>query len=101
MTLITLCKESEIVEGQGKLAKANGQEIAVFKVGGEMFAIENACPHAGGPLSEGTVFDNCRVVCPWHGLETDLKTGVSTNYAGMSVKTFPVKLENGEVKVEL
>lgn len=52
----------------------NGSKVAVFKVDNEYFAIQNRCSHAEASLSEGEVYD-CKVECPLHGAEFDLKTG--------------------------
>ena len=52
----------------------NGSVVAVFKVDNEYFAIQNRCSHAEASLSEGEVYD-CKVECPLHGAEFDLKTG--------------------------
>src|SRR5262245_2263824 len=52
----------------GKLVQAGGQNIAIFKAGGNFCAIENTCPHAGGPLAEGSIAGEV-VTCPWHRSE--------------------------------
>jgi nitrite reductase/ring-hydroxylating ferredoxin subunit len=58
----------------GKLVNVGGQEIAVFKLGEDHYAIENTSPHAGGPLAEGEVEDDV-VTCSWHGSRFNIKTG--------------------------
>ena len=65
--------EFEDLEG-GKLVEAGGHRIAVFNVGGSYYAIENTCPHRGGPLAEGMVVGE-EVICPWHGSRFNVKTG--------------------------
>ena len=57
--------EFEDIEA-GKLAQAGGQSIAIFNLGGTYYAIENTCPHRGGPLAEGMLAGE-EVICPWHG----------------------------------
>ena len=57
-----------------KLVQVNGLEIAVFNVGGQLYASGAVCPHEGGPLEDGTL-DGDVVICPWHGFDFDLKTG--------------------------
>jgi nitrite reductase/ring-hydroxylating ferredoxin subunit len=56
-------------------------EVAVFNVGGEFYAIDNSCPHRGGPLGEGELED-CIVTCPWHEFRFDVRTGkcIDTGY---------------------
>ena len=65
--------EFDDLEG-GKLVEAGGHRIAVFNVGGSYYAIENTCPHRGGPLAEGMVVGE-EVICPWHGSRFNVKTG--------------------------
>ena len=99
MALVTLCKESEVPEGRGKSVLVDGVDVALFKVNGNIFALENSCPHKGGPLAEGEITNGCCITCPLHNWEFDLKTGKSTG-DDLLAKTFPVKIDNGEVKVE-
>jgi nitrite reductase (NADH) small subunit len=59
----------------GSCAFAVGRyEVAVFNVDGELFALENYCPHQGGPLADGWL-DRSVITCPWHGWCFDVRTG--------------------------
>jgi len=85
----------------GKEVQAGGCAIAVFCRGGAYYAIENTCPHRGGSLAEG-MLDNDAVVCPWHGARFDIKTGaVLGPPAEQGVKSFPVRVNGGDVEVEV
>ena len=85
----------------GKRVEAGGQSIAVFNVGGNYYAIENTCPHRGGPLAEGMMAGE-EVICPWHGSRFNVKTGsVLTPPAGQGVKSFPVRISGDDVEVEV
>jgi 3-phenylpropionate/trans-cinnamate dioxygenase ferredoxin subunit len=85
----------------GKLVEAGGQSIAVFNVGGNYYAIENTCPHRGGPLAEGMMAGE-EVICPWHGSRFDVKTGsVLTPPARQGVRSFPVRISGDDVEVEV
>ena len=85
----------------GKLVEAAGQIIAVFNVGGNYYAIENTCPHRGGPLAEGIMAGE-EVICPWHGSRFNVKTGsVVTPPARQGVKSFPVRISGDDVEVEV
>lgn len=87
--------------GAGKLVEANGQDIAVFKVDGSYHAIENTCPHAGGPLAEGELEGEV-VTCPWHGSKFNVKTGaVLAPPANRGVKSFPVRVTGNDVEIEV
>jgi len=61
-------------DGKGVRVDANGQAVAVFNLGGSLFAIGAECTHVGGPLDEGELSDH-RVECPWHGSIFDVETG--------------------------
>jgi nitrite reductase/ring-hydroxylating ferredoxin subunit len=92
--------EYEDLEG-GKLVEVGGLGIAVFNVGGSYYAIENTCPHRGGPLAEGMMAGE-EVICPWHGARFNVKTGaVLTPPAQRSVKSFPVRVTGDDVEVEV
>ena len=82
----------EIPPGGRKIVEVAGRSIGVFNIGGEFFALRNQCPHAGGPLCEGTLsgflrsavpgeYDYVRrgeiLRCPWHQWEFDVRTGQS------------------------
>ena len=54
--------------------EVNGIWIALFNVDGTFYAMDNSCPHAGGPLGEGKVNGGI-VECPWHGWRFDIRTG--------------------------
>jgi 3-phenylpropionate/trans-cinnamate dioxygenase ferredoxin subunit len=85
----------------GKLVEAGRQSIAIFNLGGSYYAIENTCPHRGGPLSEGMMAGE-EVICPWHGSRFNAKTGaVLTPPARDGVKSFPVRVTGNDVEVEI
>jgi nitrite reductase/ring-hydroxylating ferredoxin subunit len=101
MALVTVAKAGEIKPGEAKVVEAGGLEIAVFNVNGTFAAIENTCCHRGGPLGEGDL-EGTIVTCPWHGWQFDVTTGACiAPKAGARVKKFEVKVDGGEVKVEL
>lgn len=92
--------EFEDIEA-GKLAAAGGQSIAIFNLGGTYYAIENTCPHRGGPLAEGMLAGE-EVICPWHGSRFNVKTGsVLTPPAPRGVKSFAVRVTGDDVEVEI
>ena len=74
-----------------------GGKIAVFRTAeDQIFAIENRCPHKGGPLSEGIVH-GASVTCPLHNWVFDLATGKAQGADEGSVRTYPVKVEDGVI----
>ena len=75
-----------------------GDEVAVFNIDGEYYAIENFCPHKGAPLSEGLLCGHI-VECSLHGWQFDVRTGECLTVPER-IKTFRVTTENGVLKVE-
>jgi len=77
------------------------REIAVFRTASdEFFALENRCPHKGGPLSEGIVHGR-KVACPLHNWIIDLEDGEATGADKGCARSFPVKLENGRIYLDM
>src|SRR5271169_3679448 len=76
--------------------KLCGKHIALFLYQGAILACNNRCPHEGYPLVEGTLDADCVLTCNWHNWKFDLKTG-ATLYGGDSLRTYPVKVEDGAV----
>jgi 3-phenylpropionate/trans-cinnamate dioxygenase ferredoxin subunit len=103
LALVDVCPVEELPPGTMKLVRAGLLEVGVYNCGGEYFAIEDRCSHDDGPLCEGDWdTDDCLVVCPRHGSQFDLRTGIPRSLpAYVPVDTFPVRVENGVVRVEL
>lgn len=91
-----VCTVSELKENHGKRFLINDVDIAVFKVNGEVFVLNNTCPHQHTTIIyDGFIEDGC-VVCPAHGWMFNLKTGRQPTGA-RGLDTFPVKIINDEV----
>jgi 3-phenylpropionate/trans-cinnamate dioxygenase ferredoxin component len=77
--------------------------IGVYNCGGNLYAIEDRCSHDDGPLCEGEWEDDtCRVICPRHGSAFDLATGRPLSLPAFEpVDTYPVRIVDGMVKVEV
>src|SRR5713101_6533254 len=71
---IKVATTEEFGDQQAKLVAVEGQRIALFRVDGAFYALHDACPHRGGPLSKGTV-KGAEVICPWHDASFDIRTG--------------------------
>jgi 3-phenylpropionate/trans-cinnamate dioxygenase ferredoxin component len=94
---------AELPPGSMKIVVEGPLEIGVYNCGGELFALEDRCSHDDGPLCEGAWDkERCVVVCPRHGSEFDLRTGVPLSLpAYLPVTTFPVRVDGGIVTVEV
>jgi 3-phenylpropionate/trans-cinnamate dioxygenase ferredoxin subunit len=86
-----------------KLVAAGPLMIGVFHVDGELYAVEDRCSHDDGPLVEGDWEpEEAVVICPRHGSRFDLRTGQPLSLpAYLPVQTYPVRVEDGIVKVEV
>ncbi len=91
--------KTKIPEGSGLPVALGDTVVAVFNLGGEFFALDDACPHRGGSLGVGGVTDDCRVICPMHGWEFDIRTGRLAMSEG--VATHRVKIEGDDIWVEV
>ena len=79
----------------------NGTRVALVRVGERVHALGDVCSHQGGPLSEGRLTGS-RLACPWHGWMYDVRTGQCTLPArGGPVPSYPVRVESGDVWVEV
>ena len=89
------------LERKGRLtAKVADQVVVMFYTDGEVFAVDNRCPHMGFPLDRGSVKD-CILTCHWHHARFDLKTGGTFDQWADDVRAFPTKIEAGQVLVDV
>jgi nitrite reductase (NADH) small subunit len=87
---------------EGRAVKLGDRDIALFNLGDRFLAIQNQCPHQGGPLADGIV-TGAAVVCPLHAWKISLDTGAVERPDGTAacVRTFATRLEGDVVLVEL
>lgn len=97
---IAYCRDIPLREGRA--VKVGNREIAIFNLGDHFLAVDNRCPHKGGPLADGIV-SGTTVVCPLHAWKLSLENGKGVNGPSVSscVQTFPTRVENGVVLLEL
>jgi nitrite reductase (NADH) small subunit len=103
---------SELPEGASAGVEAFGTTVAVFNVGGELFALGNRCPHHGGPLCLGRVSgallpaepyeyrwgrEDRVLTCPWHGWQFDLESGQALFDPLVRVPRYDVRVEEGQI----
>lgn len=95
---IDIAALDDIPRQGARLVKTQGGCIAVFRTAeDQVFAIDDRCPHKGGPLSEGIVHGTS-VTCPLHAAVFDLTTGLGTD--DWQVKTHEVRVEGGRVLLD-
>ena len=99
--LVTVARLEDVPPGTVKTFFVGDQHLALANVDGEIYAIQDVCTHDGGPLGEGEV-DGYEVECPRHGARFDLRTGAVRSFpAVVGITTYPVKVEDSEIKVAL
>ncbi len=101
MPFIKLTTQSELpAVGEVKEFELADKTICVANIDGVVSAMDNVCLHMGGPLGQGFI-EGKRVACPWHGWEYDPKTGVLAHDPKSKIAVYPVKIENGDVMVDV
>ncbi len=119
MEAVFVARDSELADGERRVVSADGVEIGVFRIDGALYGWRNECPHAGGPVCQGRMIKgveerlddkrhslgihfvdgSCHVVCPWHGFEFDVKTGVHAGTASVRLKRHAVEVRDGAIYV--
>jgi ferredoxin-nitrite reductase len=94
-----MVRPQEIAEGSAKLLRARGEEMAVFKCNGQLYGIQNICPHEGGQLCNGWI-EGGEVVCPLHGYKFNLKTGACSTDPKLRVKVFKLVSQGDQFTLE-
>lgn len=95
---VKVAQVDDIAPGTGKTVQVGDKEVALFNAGGTFYAIDNTCPHRGGPLGEGEL-EGTVVTCPWHNWQYDLTSGESLT-DDSTVACFAVKVEGDAVLVD-
>lgn len=87
---------------EARSVRLGGRDIAIFNLGDRFLAVDNRCPHKGGPLADGIV-SGAAVVCPLHARKVNLETGsvLNATESPQCVETFRARVEDGVVLVEL
>jgi nitrite reductase/ring-hydroxylating ferredoxin subunit len=101
MPFIPVATVQEVPPGKAKQIKVNGRTLALFNVGGAFHAIDDTCPHRGGPLSEGDLIGT-EVTCPWHGACFDVTSGAHLSPPAQSdVIAYKVQVVGDQVQVDV
>ncbi len=97
----TVAAASLVPEGCGFPVKFGDYRIALVRHEGEVFALDELCPHADASIAMGPVGNGC-IACPWHYAEFDLKTGqVLSGPATESLVSYPARERDGQIEVFL
>ncbi len=97
---VTVMDEKELQEGKMKLFSVNGTPVLLIKKQGQIFAINNRCPHMACGFSGGTL-DGLIIVCPCHDWRFNLETGEYENEAFFKLTKYDWKVKSGKIWVKL
>jgi 3-phenylpropionate/trans-cinnamate dioxygenase ferredoxin subunit len=97
---VPVLEEKELQEGAMKLVSVEGSPVLLIKQFGQIFAIDNRCPHMGCGFSGGAL-DGAVIVCPCHDWRFDLKTGEYRDESSIKLKMYEWKIESGKIWVKL
>ncbi len=95
-----ILEPGELPDGRVRTVTVGDRNLAVTRVGDEYGALDNRCPHQGGPLGEGSIED-CWLRCPWHGYEYDPLDGKPPEGFSDAVASFPTDVRDDGIYVSL
>jgi nitrite reductase/ring-hydroxylating ferredoxin subunit len=117
---VVVAVKEDVLEGGRVVVDIEGVEVGIFRVDGQLYAWENRCAHAGGPVCQGKLMnrvverldsgkrslgddfsDELHIVCPWHGYEYDVRTGEHPADSGVRLRRIEVEEHEGEILVRL
>ncbi len=100
-TRVELCSAAAVAEGAALKVETNGLALAVFNVDGEFYVTDDLCTHGPGSLSEGYIEGDV-VECNFHNGQFNIRTGeVVSPPCMIPIKTYPTRVENGKVVIEV
>ncbi len=108
---VAVARAGEVRPGEVKHVEAEGESIALMNLDGAYYALSARCPHQGGPLDQGVLWQGS-LECPWHHFRFDPATGANVYPASVypddlpqlradlrSARTFPVEVREGQIYV--
>lgn len=97
----TVGKAKDIEPGQVTYVEIDDYRLAICNLNGKIYAFENTCTHDGGPLNQGHLEGDV-IECPRHGGRFNVQTGKAVRMPAVApIETYPVRIENGVIEVEL
>jgi nitrite reductase (NADH) small subunit len=110
----------DFTEDNHRIVEIDDLEIGVFRVGAKVVAYKNECPHYGGPVCQGKIFNQTEellgpdqisvglrfaatrnIVCPWHGYEFNIETGCHPGDANVKLDAIPVTVRDGRIYLQV
>lgn len=101
MSLVRVGSLDDVRPGGTMEFRQGGTELAICNVEGQVYAIDNRCPHRGGPLAMGALHGT-HLVCPWHAWEFDCTTGICDRNPAVVLRGYDVHVaEDQSILVQL
>ncbi len=97
---VTVAQVDQVPPGTCRTIEVNGIFLALCNIHGAFLAVDNTCPHAGGPLGEGCL-DGDLIVCPWHGWRFNVHTGERRENPEIRVACIEVRVQGSDVQVKV
>ena len=97
---VPVAEVSSLAPGQGRTVEVRGRRYALWNLDGEFYAIDDDCPHRGGPLGAG-VLEKGQVYCPLHGWAFDVKSGACASNPARPVACHRTRVEDRKVWIEV
>jgi nitrite reductase/ring-hydroxylating ferredoxin subunit len=97
---VAVARLADMSPGKACVVRAGGRDLALVCTADGLFAMDNTCPHSGGPLGEGVVEGN-RITCPLHGWQFDCRTGRSLTEKRPPQTLYPVRVDRDQVLLEV
>ena len=97
---VPVLEEKELQEGTMKLVSVEGSPVLLIKQSGQIFAIDNRCPHMGCAFSGGTL-EGFLIVCPCHDWRFDLRTGEYQDEPSIKLTIYERKIKSGKILLKL
>ena len=98
MPFVTVARVEDVPPGTVKHVQAGDEEIALANVDNQFFATQGHCLHLQGPLGRGEL-EGAVLTCPWHGWQYDVRTGLNEFDHAIELRTYEVRVEDGEIQV--
>lgn len=95
---IKICALSDIPPSEPLIVEINGEPVALCRIGEQVYALEDVCPHQGASFEGGEIEDEV-LTCPLHGWRANICTGQSLEAPSLKIKTYDTKIEGGNVYV--
>jgi nitrite reductase/ring-hydroxylating ferredoxin subunit len=90
---------ADVLAGGRAVVEADGREILLLRVGGELYALDNACPHEGNPLVDGDVLGD-QLECAYHAWRFDLRTGACL-YGDEPARRYATEADGAVIRIRL